>query len=943
MKKRIIHILIMTVAFLNIEIVNALDFPATINVSYGSLMQKDGWKIYQKSYSGGGASGKAFCSTFWLDAPSGVCRQTNWANGIDKNVKASAAVGYIIDKARSNNSGSMSWDNYYYAEMAINKFLYDERFKYGDGDIIATGNNNVNGNQSIVNKISTVVANAHSIYKTYYNNDTIEITEFTLNGKKLNGNTFKTNEGMKEYLLKVVMKCYDKNKNQDGNQIKCDLPKSDGSYSLKNGQIKSLPSPKVSYAGKNVIFTYTIPTEAIIGLTEGQTDNSNPNIIVNFSNRKAYKYAQRYGCDGNVQTMVPNYILSSYSNLKYTTRNFKIITTSTPSSPPPDDSCIVDSNPEKNASTYQKFADKNEKYAVDYAKLLDVNSPECGELKPVEDLTCEKTNIENEWVEQIKFDDLAKTASRTTEKTGNFSALCKAKFSFDNYVSENKTSQKKSLIFSPSNKEDDVFGRATISIDCNVPYFYNSNKGEYNLDFDLSELIPDISFEVPLGGNTSKAELYKIIDSDDCDIDNESKTISCLNYYSTEDGYGWRFDVDVDYVYGDENRYMISPESGDIVPWEKDNFSFGYGIKVSDSVDKIDNGEATLKFTNNKLFGSKSKDTNCSFKIVPQKAELKNSVKYRTINSNKPFTRIDGNARNTGSNWCGGNVEENDVQDITNENACDSESVEINGICYHLGDVNQNGVLDYNDAAMITKYAARKIKFSKVQEKLAKVNDDDVINVLDALVIQKKIKANVGNDDQGIIDENACNPITNCYQLGDVNQNGVLDYNDAIMIEKYTTGNIDLTSDQKILAEFNRDGRIDVLDASAIKEIVNSNLENKDNPGLEEYKIITDGATISIDDSSGEGVYTKDHASLAGLCKSDNAIVKKYITDRPNSNGRKPIYSFTLDAKTIKYIRENKDVDILQNIYSSASGLCIGQTTGYCDVEDVLRKNGVIK
>ena len=91
------------------------------------------------------------------------------------------------------------------------------------------------------------------------------------------------------------------------------------------------------------------------------------------------------------------------------------------------------------------------------------------------------------------------------------------------------------------------------------------------------------------------------------------------------------------------------------------------------------------------------------------------------------------------------------------------------------------------------------------------------------------------------------------------------------------------------------------------------------------------------------------------MCKYNNKTVQTYITNRPNSNSKEPLYSFTLDAKTIKAIRSANNNDsynqekkkktaseYLQKLYpsiSSSKGLCYSQTmeSGYCNVDEVIK------
>ena len=100
-------------------------------------------------------------------------------------------------------------------------------------------------------------------------------------------------------------------------------------------------------------------------------------------------------------------------------------------------------------------------------------------------------------------------------------------------------------------------------------------------------------------------------------------------------------------------------------------------------------------------------------------------------------------------------------------------------------------------------------------------------------------------------------------------------------------------------------------------------------------------------------------------CSANNNTVYKSITSRPNADGKKPIYKFTLEPKDIKNIREyNKDnyydfsnwdnehksstllsKVLNKELSSNVSGLCIEsrEINGVCKIDDVLKSNNLLK
>ena len=54
--------------------------------------------------------------------------------------------------------------------------------------------------------------------------------------------------------------------------------------------------------------------------------------------------------------------------------------------------------------------------------------------------------------------------------------------------------------------------------------------------------------------------------------------------------------------------------------------------------------------------------------------------------------------------------------------------------------------------------------------------------------------------------------------IGDLNDDGIADVLDAVMIQKYAVDKIELTDEQKYVADVNGDGTVDILDAVMIQK-----------------------------------------------------------------------------------------------------------------------------
>ena len=107
--------------------VNAL--PNSISgVNAGELISYDGGpRLFHKTYG----NGVVFCTTFYVQGVGSSCTLSNsqWSNPSAQGIAA------IINKYNA----SASTRNYYYAELAINKFLYDYETKASVNDVMLYG------------------------------------------------------------------------------------------------------------------------------------------------------------------------------------------------------------------------------------------------------------------------------------------------------------------------------------------------------------------------------------------------------------------------------------------------------------------------------------------------------------------------------------------------------------------------------------------------------------------------------------------------------------------------------------------------------------------------------------------------------------------------------------------------------------------------------------
>lgn len=152
-----------------------------------------------------------------------------------------------------------------------------------------------------------------------------------------------------------------------------------------------------------------------------------------------------------------------------------------------------------------------------------------------------------------------------------------------------------------------------------------------------------------------------------------------------------------------------------------------------------------------------------------------------------------------------------------------------------LGDVNNNGYLDYQDAQLILNVYAKR---SSNIDLTGDANNDGQINMSDAVLIYQnvansttyKIKnmiyADVNRDnkinavDARLIQRYCAHIISHFnYNFGDVNNDGSLIVNDAVLVTKYygqEWNTKTISKDLFIRCDANGDGKINTLDQTAI-------------------------------------------------------------------------------------------------------------------------------
>ena len=123
---------------------------------------------------------------------------------------------------------------------------------------------------------------------------------------------------------------------------------------------------------------------------------------------------------------------------------------------------------------------------------------------------------------------------------------------------------------------------------------------------------------------------------------------------------------------------------------------------------------------------------------------------------------------------------------------------------YQNGDINLDGKVDIDDLAMLQNGLNGIVAVNDVQLKLCDINLDGKIDNEDAVTLRGKVGTNQK------------------YKIGDVNMDGRILSDDVSIIENYILGKTTLTIDQMTLADYNKDSNINNTDANSLAKAIAS-------------------------------------------------------------------------------------------------------------------------
>lgn len=162
-----------------------------------------------------------------------------------------------------------------------------------------------------------------------------------------------------------------------------------------------------------------------------------------------------------------------------------------------------------------------------------------------------------------------------------------------------------------------------------------------------------------------------------------------------------------------------------------------------------------------------------------------------------------------------------DINDLTLLQNALNNADKVSLVQYKLCDVNGDSKIDNNDAVTLRGKVSKVKKYKKGDVNLdGKVLNDDV-KILEnyilgktTLTIDQMALSDYNND--GVVNNNDANALAKAisqnYTLGDVNLDGTVDIIDVKLINNYIIGLEELDTVQKIIADINKDGKINVKD-----------------------------------------------------------------------------------------------------------------------------------
>lgn len=184
--------------------------------------------------------------------------------------------------------------------------------------------------------------------------------------------------------------------------------------------------------------------------------------------------------------------------------------------------------------------------------------------------------------------------------------------------------------------------------------------------------------------------------------------------------------------------------------------------------------------------------------------------------------------------------------------------VEEDAYGFAAGDVNFDGKINSSDAQLVLKYIESKTILTEYQQTLADVSGDGNVTQLDAELILNYSAKKISSFP--IVDSKC-----KYYTLGDVNEDGVINSGDALVVQQYVNGTVTLTAIQQVAADVTEDGKITSEDAELILQVSVGKTEFDTN--------VNTNTTVNTDTSTDTSTNTTTDSSTTQTTPVEQALV----------------------------------------------------------------------
>ena len=222
---------------------------------------------------------------------------------------------------------------------------------------------------------------------------------------------------------------------------------------------------------------------------------------------------------------------------------------------------------------------------------------------------------------------------------------------------------------------------------------------------------------------------------------------------------------------------------------------------------------------------------------------------------------------------------------VANVRATDLTNDPGKTMTYYLGDINQDGKINYEDYNLLLDYTENPVlhPLKDFQLRLADVNQDGTVDKNDLACIKAFIDPDM-------------------YKVGDINMDGVVNSTDVTILQNYLNGSSteSLTDFQLRLADFNQDGEVTENDLAELRAWVNASQKPYVLPEICDNTLAGETglqtlSTVKLLDSFVVKLYVARTDEYEQLGEQDDTFDDLYITGIQEALRQYKILPLTID------------------------------------------------